>query len=158
METLKHRWGLRYTPQISHNVSFLQTQADNVTDFARPGELFLNEPLQQIYYVDSATGLARGVLPTPVPIAELEFAATIEPDGLTSHFFKLTLEADCDILPITNAQSGQEYIFLLYQDLVGLHEVTFDSAYILHTQIIPRPAETLLVLRFVYDGTTFIQI
>jgi hypothetical protein len=156
METLKHRWGLRYTPQASHNLSYLQSQTDNISDFARRGELFLNEPLQQLYYVDSDG--AKGVMHTPAPISNLEYTSTIVPNGLTSRIFKLVLEGNCNILPITYAQAGQEYIFLVYQDLVGLRQITFDSAYILHTQIIPRQSEELLVLRFVYDNNTFIQL
>lgn len=158
MDTSKHRWGLRYSSQALHNLSFLQAQSDNLADFARPGELFLNEPLQQVYFVDSATGQARGVMHTPAPLLELEFANTVVPTGSTSHIFKLTLEGNCEVLPVVGAQAGQEYIFLLYQDLIGLHEVSFDSAYVLHTQIIPRQAGKLLVLRFIYDGTTFIQL
>lgn len=50
------RFGVRYTTDETKDVSYLQLQRDNNDDFARPGELFINEPLQKIYYCDSVTG------------------------------------------------------------------------------------------------------
>lgn len=160
METSTHRWGIRYTTDLTKDTSALQTQADNFVDFARPGELFLNESLQQIYYVDSTTKVAKGILSTPAPVQVLDYALTIEPNGLIGRIFKVTLEGSCNFLPIAIPKNGQEYIFLIYQDSIGGHQYTFDPRYIFNSDIglLPRVAESLWVFKFVYDGELFIQI
>jgi hypothetical protein len=53
-----HRFGVRFTSDVTHNLAYLQAQHDeDPTDIYR-GELWLNEPLDEMYYVDS-TGVAR---------------------------------------------------------------------------------------------------
>lgn len=52
------RFGIRYTTDVNKDLTYLQTQKDNEAepgDFARPGELFINEPLEKIYFCDSVT-------------------------------------------------------------------------------------------------------
>lgn len=53
-----HRWGVRFTSDTTHNLSYLQIEHDEAADSAYRGEFFLNEPLDELYYVDS-TGVAR---------------------------------------------------------------------------------------------------
>jgi len=53
-----HRWGVRFTNDPIHNLSYLQTEHDEDVTIAYRGELFLNENLDEMYYVDS-TGVAR---------------------------------------------------------------------------------------------------
>jgi hypothetical protein len=53
-----HRWGVRFNDDPSHNLSYLQTLHDEDNTSVYRGELFLNEALDQMYYVDS-TGIAR---------------------------------------------------------------------------------------------------
>jgi glycosyltransferase involved in cell wall biosynthesis len=72
--------------------------------------------------------------------------------------FKLVLTGDCEVTNLLNPFLGQEYILLLYQDSVGLWNVSFDAKFILKQQYIPQEANTLSVFRFIYDGTNFIQL
>lgn len=53
-----HRWGIRYSSDSTKNLAYIQAQYNNDNSFAKPGELFLNEALDELYYVD-ATGVAR---------------------------------------------------------------------------------------------------
>lgn len=53
-----HRFGIRFTSDTTHNLPYLQTQHDEDAANAYCGELFLNEALDEVYYVDS-TGVAR---------------------------------------------------------------------------------------------------
>jgi hypothetical protein len=53
-----HRWGVRFTSDTTHNLSYIQTQHNENSSNTYRGELFLNEALDEIYYVDS-TGVAR---------------------------------------------------------------------------------------------------
>lgn len=156
-ESMTHRWGIRYSRDVSHNLEYLQAQVDNIVDYARPGELFLNEPLKQIYYVDSKN-VVKTLLQPPSPVAELDYATPLTPDGLLHQVFKLTLEGNISISPVANPQNGQEYIFLIYQDEIGYYSISFNSAYQLSSQIIPGEPLSLKVFKFIYDGTTFIQI
>jgi len=54
-----HRWGIRYSSDSSKNLAHIQTQYDNDNSFAKPGELFLNENLQEVYYVDHSDDTAK---------------------------------------------------------------------------------------------------
>jgi hypothetical protein len=68
-----HRWGVRFTADSTHNLSYLQTEHDENEDFAYRGELFLNETLDQAYYVDS-TGVARKLGGRdPIPFSQIDF-------------------------------------------------------------------------------------
>ena len=53
-----HRWGVRFTDDTTHDLAHIQTLHDEDETSTFRGELFLNEALDQIYYVDS-TGVAR---------------------------------------------------------------------------------------------------
>jgi hypothetical protein len=54
------RWGVRFTSDETHNLAYLQGQYDESNANAKRGELFLNEPLQEVYYVGE-DGVARTV-------------------------------------------------------------------------------------------------
>jgi hypothetical protein len=72
------RWGARYSPNPEHDLQYLQEAYDEDEDFARRGELFLNEPLHEAYYVD-ADGIARrlGDL-TTVAFSRIDFTGLRE--------------------------------------------------------------------------------
>jgi hypothetical protein len=53
-----HRWGVRFTNDATHDLEYLQLQHDEDEQSAYRGELFLNEVLDEMYYVD-ATGVVR---------------------------------------------------------------------------------------------------
>ena len=53
-----HRFGIRFTSDPTHNLSYLQLQHTEDEDAAYRGGLFLNEVLDEVYYID-ATGVAR---------------------------------------------------------------------------------------------------
>lgn len=73
-----HRWGVRFTSDTTHNLSYLQTEHDEATDFAYRGEFFLNEALDELYYVDS-TGVARRFGDrTTVPFSRINFTGLRE--------------------------------------------------------------------------------
>ncbi len=54
------RWGVRFTSDPTHNQSYLQDAYDEDNSAAKRGELFLNEPNQDLYYVGD-DGVARTV-------------------------------------------------------------------------------------------------
>lgn len=161
---VKHRWGVKYSTDIADNLAFLQTSSDNNVDFAREGELFLNETLQQLYYVHSTTGVAKGLKAYPSLIATLPVnpVGTLLPNfaplGEVAQIYKITLTEHSELLAITNPQIGQKYLFLIYQDNVGFHVLDFPVVYKLKNQIIPLGADGLLTLEFLYDGTNFIGL
>jgi hypothetical protein len=69
-----HRFGVRFTSDPTHNLSHLQLQHDEDEEFVYRGELFLNEPLDEMYYVD-ATGVARRFGDrAPVPFSRISFS------------------------------------------------------------------------------------
>lgn len=158
MDTFKHRWGVRYTQDPTKDVDYLQTISDNTPDFARPGELFLNESRHELYYVDSVSGVAKTLLQLPRGLKVIDFSSSIELDALHGDVFKLVLIGDSEILEILNPILGQEYILLVYQDSVGFWNLGFDSKFILKQQYIPQEANTLKVFRLIYDGSNFIEI
>jgi hypothetical protein len=55
------RWGVKYTSDPNKDADYLQFQSDENSDFARRGELFLNEPLSKLYYRDGE-GLVKEVV------------------------------------------------------------------------------------------------
>ena len=59
MTTPNHRWGIRYSSDSAKNLAYIQTQYTNDNSFAKPGELFLNENLQEVYYVDHSDNTAK---------------------------------------------------------------------------------------------------
>lgn len=60
-----HRWGVRIASDPNRSTkdeSYLQTQYDADNTIAKAGELFLNEELETLYYVDQKTGTAKRAL------------------------------------------------------------------------------------------------
>lgn len=54
------RWGVRFTSDPAHNESYLQDVYNEDSSAAKRGELFLNEPNEELYYVGD-DGVARTV-------------------------------------------------------------------------------------------------
>ena len=54
------RWGVRFTADPTHNLEYLQNLYDDNPDSAKRGELFVNEPLNQLYYV-GGDGVAKRI-------------------------------------------------------------------------------------------------
>lgn len=75
-----HRWGIRFTSDETHDVEYVQTEHDNDPTTAYRGEMFLNEPLDEMYYVD-ATGVARRFgdrSAVPVSFSRIDFTGLRE--------------------------------------------------------------------------------
>lgn len=73
-----HRWGVRFTNDSTHNLAYLQLQHDEDPTSAYRGELFLNEALDEVYYVDS-TGVARRLGDrATVPLSRISFTGLRE--------------------------------------------------------------------------------
>lgn len=72
------RWGVRFTSDPTHNESYLQDQYVEDHANAKRGELFLNEPLQDLYYVGE-DGVARTVGGlSPVPFTRIDLTGLRE--------------------------------------------------------------------------------
>lgn len=110
MTTPNHRWGIRYSSDSAKNLAYIQTQYTNDNTFAKPGELFLNENLQEVYYVDHSDDTAKklaGVwaksgsnayfsagnvgVGLSAPTAPLEIAATWDDAAITHSGVKVTI-------------------------------------------------------------------
>lgn len=73
-----HRFGIRFTSDPTHDVDYLQLHHDEDDTNAYRGELFLNEVLDEMYYVD-ATGVARRFGDrAPVPFTQINFSGLRE--------------------------------------------------------------------------------
>ena len=73
-----HRFGIRFTSDPTHDQAYLQLQHDEDAANAYRGELFLNEALDEMYYVD-ATGVARKFGGrAPVPFSLIDFSGLRE--------------------------------------------------------------------------------
>jgi hypothetical protein len=69
-----HRFGVRFTSDPTHNLEYLQDQYDEDDKTAYRGEFFLNEALDEVYYVDS-TGVARRFGDrASVPFSRIDFS------------------------------------------------------------------------------------
>lgn len=72
------RWGVRFTADVTHNQQYVQDAYDNDASAAKRGELFLNEPLEELYYV-GADGVARTVNgTTSVAFSRIDFTGLRE--------------------------------------------------------------------------------
>lgn len=149
MDSTKHRWGVRYTSQQTHDLNFLQAQVDANPDFARPGELFLNEPLQQLLYCDSLTGMAKAISLAPKPPAEVL-------DALLSEIFIITLTQNYTLAPIANPQVGAEYTLVLKQNSTGGHLISFDPLYALQNLDINLDPNSYSVIKALWTGSEYI--
>lgn len=68
-----HRWGVRFTSDYTKDGVYLQEQVDESADSAKRGELFLNEPREELYYADSTGTVHRVGDSTPVPFSRINF-------------------------------------------------------------------------------------
>lgn len=75
------RFGVRYSKDPLKDQAYLQLQRDEDSDFARPGELFINEPLNKLYYCDSTTGIVSE-LTTPTEAYPNLVAAPVAADSI----------------------------------------------------------------------------
>ena len=67
------RWGVRFTADPTHNLGYVQTLYDNDASAAKRGELFVNEPLNQLYYV-GGDGIAKRIgADDIVPFNQIDF-------------------------------------------------------------------------------------
>lgn len=81
-----HRWGVRIAAdpdRETKNETYLQTQYDDDNTIAKAGELFLNEELETLYYVDQQDNTAKRVLGS-VPFSKIDFTGLREFDDDTA--------------------------------------------------------------------------
>jgi hypothetical protein len=72
------RWGVRFTADPTHNLQYVQDLYDNDASAAKRGELFVNEPLNQLYYV-GGDGVAKRIgSDDVVPFAQIDFTGIRE--------------------------------------------------------------------------------
>lgn len=69
----KNRWGVWYTPDITHDHVYLGELLLEDTDTMRRGELFLNEPKRELYFKDSQGEVQIIGTLSPVSFARLNF-------------------------------------------------------------------------------------
>lgn len=77
-----HRWGVRIAADPNRETkdeTYLQTQYDADNTVAKAGELFLNEELETLYYVDQQDNTAKRVLGS-VPFSKIDFTGLREFD------------------------------------------------------------------------------
>lgn len=78
-----HRFGVRFTADPTHDLEYLQASHDESEQAAYRGEIFLNEGLDEIYYVD-ADGIARRFGDrTTIPFTRINFLGIREFDDDT---------------------------------------------------------------------------
>jgi len=69
----KPRWGVRFTSDPSRDKNYLQSLYNEDAENAKRGELFVNEPRAEIYYV-GADGVARRIGEQDiVPFFQIDF-------------------------------------------------------------------------------------
>lgn len=72
------RWGVRFTSNPAKTQSYVQTLYDNDETAVKRGELFLNEPAEELYYVGE-DGVARTVNgTTSVSFGRIDFTGLRE--------------------------------------------------------------------------------
>lgn len=72
------RFGVRFTDDPTHDQEYVQTLYGNDNDSVKRGELFLNEPAEELYYVGS-DGVARTVNgTTSVSFSRINFSGIRE--------------------------------------------------------------------------------
>lgn len=110
----KPRWGIKYTSDPHKNREYLQTSAAQDLTIGYPGELYLNESLQQLYYIDSYNRTAKTINALP----NLYFSPTdysesfIELDGFDYDTFVIQINKETSISCI-NGITGKEYKFII---------------------------------------------
>lgn len=73
-----HRFGIRFTSDSTHNLTYLQNQHDEDSSNVYRGELFLNEALDEIYYVDDGGVARRFGDRALVPFSRIDFSGLRE--------------------------------------------------------------------------------
>jgi len=73
-----HRFGIRFTSNPTHNLSYLQLQHDEDEAAAYRGELFLNEVLDEMYYIDAGGDARRFGDRASVPFSRISFTGLRE--------------------------------------------------------------------------------
>jgi hypothetical protein len=72
------RWGVRFTADPDHDLQYLQDVYNEDTTSAKRGELFVNEPREELYYV-GGDGVARRVGSSDIiPFSRINFAGIRE--------------------------------------------------------------------------------
>lgn len=72
------RWGVRFTADPTKDKDYIQDLYDNDNSAVKRGELFLNEPGEQLHYV-GADGVARTVNgTTPILFSRIDFTGIRE--------------------------------------------------------------------------------
>ena len=75
------RWGVRFTSNPDRDLDYLQQEYDENPSSAKRGELFLNEPNAELYYVDGS-GEAKVVgSQSPVSFNRIDFTGIREFDN-----------------------------------------------------------------------------
>jgi hypothetical protein len=59
---------------------------------------------------------------------------------------------------VSGANVGSEYIFIIKNDLGTLTAINWNAAYLTDGSTVPSVNAKFKTVRFVYDGTNFIQI
>jgi len=72
------RWGVRFTSDLTHNEQYVQGLYDNDNTAAKRGELFLNEPEEEFYYVDSTGTVKTAYKNTSVEFSRIDFTGLRE--------------------------------------------------------------------------------
>jgi hypothetical protein len=74
----KPRWGVRFTSDPNKTENYIQALYNEDADNAKRGELFLNEPARQLFYVDSE-GVARRIGSLDIiPFTRIDFTGLRE--------------------------------------------------------------------------------
>lgn len=81
MNNPKARWGAWFTSDPTHDEVYLAEQLLEDSDTMRRGELFINEPLEEIYYVDSAGVVHIAGSTQRVAFSRINFAGIREFDS-----------------------------------------------------------------------------
>jgi hypothetical protein len=153
MITATHRWGIRYSTDITHDLEYLQEQVDNTEDFARPGELFLNEPLQKLYYLDAA-GVVQGV--TSHEVRSSIISDTPAPDTLAYSVFTINLIDDLTLLNPSHDIDGKTIRFIVRQNSVGGHILSLSDKYVLTTSGLPLGPNAVSIMQCTCDGDEWV--
>lgn len=74
----KPRWGVRFTSDPSKTENYIQGLYDDDPLNARRGELFLNEPARQLFYVDGSGVTRRVGSLDVVPFGQIDFTGLRE--------------------------------------------------------------------------------
>jgi hypothetical protein len=74
----KPRWGVRFTSDPNKTENYIQDLYDDDPLNARRGELFLNEPARQMFYVDGGGTVRRVGSLDIIPFTRIDFTGLRE--------------------------------------------------------------------------------